>query len=96
MRACCGAQGQARTNRPLMDDCAHAKLTLLRPRSDATVRCRHCHLTITAAELGAGHCPECFEQGGRRHRDFEPVPVKVEPIRFRCEDCGLIAEVASG
>ena len=43
-----------------MPACSHEVLTLM-PPPGARLRCRHCHLTITAQELGSGCCPECLE-----------------------------------
>lgn len=76
-----------------MDRCPHVRLTLLRPSTETRLRCRHCHLTISEAELGGAPCPECLEAHGRRRRDFERIEVTLnETTRMRCEDCGLVTE----
>lgn len=74
-----------------MNACAHESLELL-PSVDR-VRCVRCHLTISIEELGEDCCPECFEEAGIEHRDFEPV-ADPEPgvVRYRCESCGVIIE----
>jgi hypothetical protein len=75
-----------------MPFCNHEILTLL-PPAGARLRCRHCHLTITAGELDAGCCPECLEVHGQRRYDFEEVPSDSEGrTRYRCEACGLILD----
>ncbi len=76
-----------------MTECGHTKLTILRKVADARVRCQRCHLSITAAELGTSHCPECYETSGAKRYDFEPVaPAAEGPSRLRCEDCGLMID----
>ncbi len=58
------------------------------------LRCRHCHLTIKADELGGGYCPECYEINGKKQSDFEEVAAEeTTRVRYRCEDCGLIIEI---
>ncbi len=75
-----------------MPACKHAVLTLM-PQPEARLRCRHCHLTISAQELGSGCCPECLEACGLRRYDFEEVPDDTaECTRYRCEACGLILD----
>ena len=50
-------------------------------------------VSITAAELGTSHCPECYETSGAKRYDFEPVaPAAEGPSRLRCEDCGLMID----
>ncbi len=72
--------------------CDHKNLLLLAARPDK-LRCRHCHLTLTADELGNSHCPECFEATGKRRYAFEPVAAPVDQAaRYRCEDCGIFIE----
>lgn len=73
--------------------CAHVNLTLLVSKAQVRLRCRHCHLTIDAAEIGKQPCPECLEQG-RRRRDFDEVEVPAAGAsRARCEDCGLMIDL---
>lgn len=72
-----------------MSDCSHATLVLVesRPRK----RCVHCHLTLSADELGDGSCPECLEARGERRSDFEDVSQEgaTHPGYF-CDDCGAM------
>lgn len=71
-----------------MGKCKHANITLVIDNAER-LRCRHCHLTIKAKELGKGYCPECFESRGKKTDDFETVAVPGgETVRYRCEDCG--------
>jgi len=76
-----------------MSHCKHLTLVLI-PEKQHVLRCRHCHLTIDADELRGGYCPECYENRGIRHYDFDSIesPDKGE-TRYRCEECGLIIEV---
>jgi predicted RNA-binding Zn-ribbon protein involved in translation (DUF1610 family) len=75
-----------------MTACMHDKLEVL-PRVKERLRCTRCHLTISREEIGDGHCPECYEETGMRHREFEEVEeAGEEKARFRCEDCGAIIE----
>jgi hypothetical protein len=75
-----------------MSACKHEVLTLM-PQPEARLRCRHCHLTISASELGSGCCPECLEVHKVRTIDFEEIAASdSEPTRYRCEACGLILE----
>ena len=78
-----------------MKSCIHANLELL-PERKETLRCRHCHLTIAADEIGEdGYCPECFDSSGVRRTDFEKIAHDIGKIaRYRCEDCGAIIESA--
>ncbi len=73
-----------------MTTCKHATLELI-PERKSRVRCKRCHLTLSADELGEGYCPECFGGTGAKHYDFESV---VTPghngARYRCEECGVI------
>ena len=43
-----------------MSVCPHRQLVLVR-ETHARLWCRHCHLTLTAADLTGRYCPECFE-----------------------------------
>jgi hypothetical protein len=75
-----------------MTSCSHLTLVLLPEKKDM-LRCRHCHLTINAGELGEGYCPECFEVHGRRRYDFDTIEAKDKgKIRYQCEQCGIIIE----
>jgi hypothetical protein len=71
--------------------CHHTTLELL-PARKRTVRCRHCHLTMDGAEMGDGHCPECFEDSGVRRYDFEEVESGEGAVAYRCEECGAIVK----
>jgi len=65
------------------------------PPPPAKLRCRICHLTISAEELDGGWCPECQERRGERNDDFEPVEDVSPPATpYRCDDCGLIVEAS--
>lgn len=55
------------------------------------MRCRHCHLTLTANELRGDYCPECFETSGKKQYDFEAIE-SLEDTKYRCEQCGAIIE----
>jgi len=73
-----------------MISCAHKTLVLL-PGEKGRLRCKHCHLLITAEELGKSHCPECFEARRDKRYDFEEVqPAQEYAPKYRCEDCGVI------
>jgi len=73
-----------------MTSCRHATLELLVERK-TTMRCRRCHLTLAAEELGDGYCPECFDSGGIQHRDFEELShAGNTAVRYRCEECGIV------
>ncbi|MBW2100986.1 MAG: hypothetical protein JRG68_09615 [Deltaproteobacteria bacterium] len=75
-----------------MISCNHSKLELL-PQKKDKLRCRHCHLTIGADELGDGCCPECFEIHGKKRYDFEEIDTgETGTARYRCEECGIIIE----
>jgi len=75
-----------------MTACLHNKLLLL-PEKKNRLRCRHCHLTISANELQEEYCPECFETDGEKRYDFEEIGAKEKVIaRYRCEKCGIIIE----
>jgi len=75
-----------------MTSCRHLNLVVL-PAGGGKLRCRHCHLTITADEMPGGYCPECFEVRGEKHSDFDTVadPHQAK-TRYRCEACGAIIE----
>jgi len=73
-----------------MTSCRHATLELLVERK-TTMRCRRCHLTMSAEELGDGYCPECFEGSGIKHSEFEELPqAGSKGARYRCEECGVV------
>lgn len=75
-----------------MPACGHTTLELL-PARKRTLRCRHCHLTLDAAELGDGHCPECFERSGNRLFEFEELQTTGDgAVTYRCEECGVIVK----
>lgn len=73
------------------EDCPHTNLTIL-GGTQPKLRCRHCHLTIEAAELSDSYCPECYESTGDKRFDFENVASENRSIRYRCEACGLVIE----
>ncbi len=76
------------------DSCKHSSLLLL-PDQENRLRCRQCHLTIKANDLGDSHCPECFEDRGEKRYDFEDVEMEEkEGARYRCEECGLLIDCA--
>ena len=71
-----------------MSACPHLQLVLVRD-THARLRCRHCHLTIKAADLPTRYCPECFETTHTKRYDFdEVVPVDSGIVYYRCETCG--------
>ena len=73
-----------------MTSCDHQNLTLL-PRQTSRIRCRHCHLTMKAQELGTGYCPECYETSGAKNYAFDEIDgAKESASRYRCEQCGAI------
>ena len=73
-----------------MTSCTHLTLELI-PERKSTVRCKRCHLTMSADELGDGYCPECFDGTGAKHYDFESVTTPgSNGVRYRCEECGAI------
>ena len=73
-----------------MTSCNHSALELL-PERKKTLRCRHCHLTMAADELGDGYCPECFDASGNKRYEFEEIETVDSGIaRYRCEECGAI------
>ena len=77
-----------------MASCNHSTLELL-PSRKRTVRCRcrRCHLTLDAEELGDGPCPECFDKSGQRHYEFEELPATGDgAVTYRCEACGVIVK----
>ena len=77
-----------------MKACKHTSLELI-PERKSTVRCKRCHLTMSADELGDGYCPECFDSSGAKHYDFETVSTTASNVvRYRCEECGVI--IAAG
>ena len=75
-----------------MSQCSHKTLTLVKEKSDK-VRCRNCHLVISAGELDGGFCPECYAVRGERRKDFEELNVKKDNVtKYRCEECGAFIE----
>jgi rubrerythrin len=74
-----------------MSSCRHTALELL-PGRKRTLRCRQCHLTIDAAELGASCCPECLDRSGKRHYEFEELENVDSDATYRCEACGAIVK----
>ena len=73
-----------------MTDCKHSTLELLAERK-STMRCRRCHLTLAAEDLGDGHCPECFDSSGIKNFDFEELAqTGGSGARYRCEECGIV------
>jgi rubrerythrin len=75
-----------------MTSCSHKKLALL-PEQKNRLRCRHCHLTIKADDIGDSYCPECFEIKGKKQYDFEELKEeKTGTTIYRCEGCGITVE----
>lgn len=73
-----------------MSICQHTTLELL-PSRKRTLRCRRCHLTLGAEELGDACCPECFESSGKRNYDFEELETASDSTAtYRCEECGVL------
>jgi Zn finger protein HypA/HybF involved in hydrogenase expression len=76
-----------------MSACRHTTLELL-PERRSTVRCKHCHLTLSADEIGDGFCPECFDGTRVKRYDFESLSSgSASVVRYRCEECGAIIAV---
>ncbi len=73
-----------------MTACNHSKLIQLLEEKNR-LRCRHCHLTIKADELGENYCPECFEVHGKKRYNFEEIAAAdaIKP-QFKCEECGIM------
>ncbi len=77
----------------MMASCNHKTLELL-PVRKRTLRCKHCHLTLDADELGDSFCPECIERSGNRHYEFEELETtNTGAATYRCEECGAIVKV---
>jgi len=75
-----------------MTICNHSKLVLL-PCEKGRLRCRHCHLTIGADELGGSYCPECFQTEGTKRYEFDELAAaETRMSRYRCEECGTVIE----
>ena len=75
-----------------MPQCSHKTLTLLKERRDR-LRCKKCHLIISADELGSRCCPECYAVNGERRYDFEEIAPKGDELtRYRCDECGAVIE----
>lgn len=73
-----------------MSACQHITLELL-PSRKPRLRCRRCHLTLEAQDLGDGPCPECLESAGTRNYDFEEVRSADHGMAtYRCEQCGVL------
>ena len=80
--------------RAVVTKCHHRVLDEL-PPPPAKLRCKTCHLTLSAEELGGGWCPECAETRGERNDDFEAVEAASSPTtRYRCDGCGLVIEAS--
>jgi Zn finger protein HypA/HybF involved in hydrogenase expression len=78
-----------------MASCKHSTLELI-PERKSTVRCKRCHLTMAADDLGDGYCPECFDSSGVKYYDFESVSASTSNVvRYRCEECGAIIAAGS-
>jgi predicted RNA-binding Zn-ribbon protein involved in translation (DUF1610 family) len=75
-----------------MSRCSHKTLTLLKERRDR-LRCKKCHLIISADELASGCCPECYAVNGERRYDFEGIEPKGDELpKYRCDQCGAVIE----
>ena len=75
-----------------MSACSHRQLVLVR-ETHTRLRCRHCHLTITAADLSGRYCPECFETTRTKRYDFDEVLLPNSGrVSYRCEACGSLIE----
>jgi hypothetical protein len=75
-----------------MSACLHCQLVLVR-ETPARLRCRHCHLTLTAADLPGRYCPECFETTHTKRYDFDEVMLADSGrAPYRCEACGSLIE----
>jgi Zn finger protein HypA/HybF involved in hydrogenase expression len=76
-----------------MSACPHRHLVLVR-ETHARLRCRYCHLTITAADLSGRYCPECFETTHTKRYDFDEVRLADSGrVSYRCEACGSLITV---
>jgi len=60
---------------------------VLLPEKKSRLQFRHCHLTITSAELGESFYPECLEIHNEKSYDFDEMDAE-EPgaERYRCEN----------
>ncbi len=75
--------------------CNHTMLELL-PERKKTLRCRQCHLTIDAKEVGDGYCPECFDRSGKKVYEFEEMEAEEGgAASYRCEECGVIIKTST-
>ena len=72
-----------------MSACPHLQLVLVRD-THARLRCRHCHLTIKAADLPTRYCPECFETTHTSGTILTSGAVDSGIVYYRCETCGVI------
>jgi hypothetical protein len=76
-----------------MSACPHRHLVLVR-ETHTRLRCRHCHLTITAVDLAGRYCPEYFETTHTKRYDFDEVQlVDSGRIAYRCEAYGSLITV---
>jgi len=76
-----------------MSACPHRQLVLVR-ETPTRLRCRHCHLTITAVDLAGRYCPECFETAHTKRYDFDEVQLADSSrVAYRCEACGSLITV---
>lgn len=72
-----------------MSTCRHQNLVLIKQDKNK-LRCKHCHLTINEDDLDSDFCPECWETGRIRRREFEKVEQKdYDTDTYRCESCGV-------
>jgi hypothetical protein len=75
-----------------MDECSLKTMSLLKQPA-GKLRCKKCHLVISADELGGGYCPECYAVGNEKRYDFEELSAGTgEVTRYRCDECGAIIE----
>ena len=75
-----------------MSACPHRQLVLVR-ETHPRLRCRHCHLTLTVADLPGRYCPECFETTHTKRYDFDEVMLANSGrVSYRCEACGSLIE----
>jgi hypothetical protein len=76
-----------------MNACPHRQLVLVR-ETHTRLRCRHCHLTLTAADLAGRYCPACFATTHTKRYDFDEVRLADSGrVSYRCEACGRLSTV---
>jgi len=76
-----------------MEECSHQVLVLCTTAA-TKLRCRHCHLTLAPEDLDGGCCPECHEERGLRHSEFDEIETPdAGTVRYRCEQCALVIEI---